>query len=388
MKLPLSFLLTLTTILPAFLLLGLALAGCESGEAPAPAPVASERAPFGTTPDGEPVEIFTLRNANGMTARITNYGGNVVSLTAPDREGRFEDITLGFDSLAPYTSVYSRFGAIIGRYGNRIAKGRFTLDGQEYTLAVNNGNNHIHGGLRGFDKRVWNAELLDAAGDEPALRLTYRSPDGEEGYPGTLDVTVVYRLTNDNELRIEYEAVTDKPTPLNLTNHTWFDLSAGRAENVLHQEVMIDADRYVPVDDEQIPTGELRPVEGTPFDFRSPKPIAEDIDEVPGGYDHTFVLNRDAEGALARAAVVRDSLSGRTLVMETTEPGVQFYTGNGLDGSITGKGGRVYNRHAGLCLEAQHFPDSPNQPDFPDTVLRPGETYRQTTIYRFGVEGP
>ncbi len=380
------------TLFPSFLVLtafltamGFISGGCTEPDEAALTPPALERAPFGVTPEGEQVELFTLRNANGMTVRITNYGGNVVSLTAPDRDGRFEDVVLGFDSLAPYIDVYSRFGALIGRYGNRIAKGRFTLDGQEYTLPINNGPNSIHGGIQGFDKRVWNAAFVDST-REPTLRLTYRSIDGEEGFPGNLDVAVIYRLTDDNELAIEYEAVTDKPTPLNLTNHAWFDLSAGQAENVLHQTVTLNADQYVPVNDEGIPTGELLPVEGTAFDFRTPKPIGQDIGDTRDGYDHTFVIDRAQEGALVKAAVVRDSLTGRILEVETTEPGVQFYTGNGMTGSVTGKGGRVYNRHAGLCLEAQHFADSPNQPAFPNTILRPGETYRQTTIYRFRAE--
>ncbi len=340
---------------------------------------------FGKTADGTPVDLFTLANARGVQVSITNYGGIIVSLLAPDRQGRPGDIVLGFERLEDYLKGHPYFGAIVGRYGNRIAKGRFTLDGVEYKLARNNGENHLHGGLQGFDKKVWAARhWMDSAGAH--LELAYSSPDGEEGYPGRLDVKVTYTLAENNQLRISYYAVTDKPTVVNLTNHSYFNL-AGEGD-ILGHVLRLNADRFTPVDAGLIPTGELRPVAGTPFDFTAPTPIGARIEQddeqlrLGRGYDHNFVL-RGGGGALAEAAEVYEPKTGRVLRVLTTEPGVQFYTGNFLDGTLRGKGGRVYARRAGFCLETQHFPDSPNQPGFPSTVLRPGQTYRSTTVFEF-----
>ena len=344
-------------------------------------------APFGTAPDGTAVALFTLRNAHGCRATISPYGGTLTSLLVPDQHGVLGDVVLGFDALSGYLSPAFRqanpyFGALIGRYGNRIAQGRFTLDGRTYQLATNNGPNALHGGTVGFGQRRWAAE----AGTSPEgefLRLTYHSPAGEEGYPGNLAVTVDYTLTTDNALRIAYTATTDQPTPLNLTNHSYFNLSLGRSPDVLAHEITLPADRYTVVDATLIPTGELRPVPGTPFDFRTPHAIGARIAQVPGGYDHNWVLN--GETGPHPAATVYDPVSGRTLAVTTDQPGVQLYTGNFLDGTLIGKNGTGYGKHAGFCLETQHFPDSPNQPGFPNTILRPGETFRSATSYRFGV---
>ena len=344
---------------------------------------------FGTTSDGQQVQLYTLRNASGMQATITNYGGIVTSLLVPDRAGKLGDVVLGFDNLAayqgkpPYDSPY--FGALIGRYGNRIGKGRFTLDGQQYKLALNNGPNALHGGRQGFDKVVWKAEPGTLA-EGQTLMLTYVSPDGEEGYPGTLTVSVVYTLTPENALRIAYTATTDKLTVLNLTNHSYFNLHHGQAKNILGHELQLNADRYTVVDNTLIPTGELRPVQDTPMDFRQPHAIGERLEKVagpaPGGYDHNWVLSGQGPRVVAS---VYEPTTGRTLAVFTDQPGVQFYSGNFLDGKLKGKGGTVYGQHAGFCLETQHFPDSPNQPAFPSTVVKPGETFRSVTEYRFGV---
>ena len=344
-----------------------------------------EKQPFGKTADGTPVDLYTLTNSKGVRVAITNYGGIVVSLFTPDRNGNPGDIVLGFERLEDYLKGHPYFGAIIGRYGNRIAKGRFTLDGVEYKLAQNNGENHLHGGLVGFDKKVWKArDFVDAEGQH--LELRYTSPDGEEGYPGNLDVTVTYSLNEQNQLRIDYVATTDKPTVVNLTNHSYFNL-AGEGD-ILGHVLRLNADYFTPVDAGLIPTGELRPVKGTPFDFTEPTPIGARIEQddeqlrYGRGYDHNFVL-RGGGGSLAEAAEVYEPKTGRVLRVLTTEPGVQFYTGNFLDGTVRGKYGRVYHRRTGFCLETQHFPDSPNKPHFPSTVLRPGQTYRSTTIYEF-----
>jgi aldose 1-epimerase len=344
-----------------------------------------EKQPFGKTADGTPVDLYTLTNSKGVRVAITNYGGIVVSLFTPDRNGDLGDIVLGFERLEDYLKGHPYFGAIIGRYGNRIAKGRFTLDGVEYKLAQNNGENHLHGGLVGFDKKVWKArDFVDAEGQH--LELRYTSPDGEEGYPGNLDVTVTYSLNEQNQLRIDYVATTDKPTVVNLTNHSYFNL-AGEGD-ILGHLLRLNADYFTPVDAGLIPTGELRPVKGTPFDFTEPTPIGARIEQddeqlrYGRGYDHNFVL-RGGGGSLAEAAEVYEPKTGRVLRVLTTEPGVQFYTGNFLDGTLRGKYGRVYHRRTGFCLETQHFPDSPNKPHFPSTVLRPGQTYRSTTIYEF-----
>jgi aldose 1-epimerase len=335
---------------------------------------------FGKTEDGKNVDLYTLTNTNGLNAKIMTYGGIVTSLQVPDRNGKFADIVLGCDSPDEYAKSSTYFGALIGRFGNRIAKGKFTLDGVEYTLATNNGPNHLHGGVKGFDKVVWNAKPVQTK-EGPALKLTYQSRDGEEGYPGNLSCTVVYTLTNNNELKISYEAKTDKATIVNLTHHSYFNLGGYNSGDILEHTLQIFADHFTPVDKDLIPTGEIKPVKGTPWDFTKPMAIGSRIKQVEGGYDHNYVLN-SSDGSLALAASVYEPKTGRVLEVSTTEPGVQFYTGNFLDGSIKGKGA-VYNKHAGFCLEAQHFPDSPNRPDFPSVVLKPGQKYTQLTVYKF-----
>jgi aldose 1-epimerase len=336
---------------------------------------------FGKTKEGQPVDLYTLTNASGMTVKITNYGGIVTSLQVPDKNGKFDDVVLGFDTLDQYLEGHPYFGALVGRYGNRIAKGKFTLNGTEYQLAANNGENHLHGGIKGFDKVVWNAEMVKKE-NEMGVKLSYLSKDGEEGYPGNLTAVVTYVLTNDNELIINYKAETDKPTPVNLTHHSYFNLKGAGNGDILGHLLTIDADRFTPVDEGLIPTGELKSVKDTPMDFTVPKAIGERIDQVKGGYDHNYVLN-GWDGSLRLAAKVVEPLSGREMEVWTTEPGLQFYTGNFLDGTITGENGKVYNKHYGFCLETQHFPDSPNKPGFPSTILEPGEKYTHTTIYRF-----
>ena len=342
---------------------------------------------FGTTPDGENVDIYTLTNQRGSEVKITNYGGIITSIKVPDRRGKRDDIVLGFDNLNAYVKSSPFFGALIGRYANRIAKGHFTLNGHQYTLAVNNGENHLHGGVRGFDKVVWTARPLKAA-NGAALRLTYLSKDGEEGYPGNLSVKVIYTLTNDNQLKIEYWATTDKDTVVNLTSHSYFNLAGQGNGDILNHQLLINAQRFTPTDAGSIPTGELRPVKGTPFDFTSASRIGDRINDddqqlkFGKGYDHNFVLN-GRMGTLRQAAVVYEPTSGRLMEIWTTEPGIQFYTGNFLDGTLTGKNGKVYQQRYGFCLETQHFPDSPNEPSFPTTVLRKGERFHTLTIYKF-----
>lgn len=360
-------------------------ARCASAKAPPPAPARISQAAFGRLPDGSTAQLFTLRNADGMEVKITNYGGIVTSIKVPDRHGVLGDVVLGYDSLDGYLASTPYFGAIVGRYANRIAKGRFTLDGATYKLAVNNGPNSLHGGLRGFDKALWKARVANTKAG-PALELSYLSRDMEEGYPGNLRVTARYTLTPDDSLRLELTARTDRATVVNLTQHSYFNL-AGKG-TILDDRVFIDADRFTPVDATQIPTGELRRVDGTPFDFRKPTAVGARIGDADeqlkfgGGYDHNYVLN-NKPGELKLAARVTDPSSGRVLEVSTTEPGLQFYTGNSLDGTITGKGGWTYQRRDALCLEAQHFPDSPNHPDFPSTVLRPGQVYRNTIVFHF-----
>jgi aldose 1-epimerase len=350
-----------------------------------------ERAEFGRLPTGEMVEAYTLRNARGMEMRVATYGAIILSLRVADRDGRFDDIVLGHDSLDGYARASPYFGAIVGRFANRIARGRFTLDGIEYRLATNDGPNHLHGGLRGFDKVVWSASTKDEAAGPASMDLRWRSAAGDEGYPGALDVRVRYVLDDDNAVTTEYEATTDQPTVLNLTQHSYFNLTGGRRDVIGH-ELAIDADGFTPVDGTLIPTGEIARVVDTALDFRQPTPIgariATDDEQLlrGGGYDHNFVL-RPGNDALARAARVREPESGRTLEVWTTEPGIQFYSGNFLDGSIVGKHGVTYRHRWGFCLEAQHFPDSPNQPAFPPVVLRPGEHFRSRTVWRFGVDG-
>lgn len=345
-------------------------------------------APFGQAPDGTPVQLYTLRNTHGAEATICNYGGIVTSLKVADKSGKFSDVVLGYDDLASYIKKSPHFGCLVGRYGNRIAKAKFTLNGQEYKLAVNNGPNSLHGGLKGFDKVVWNAKVV-VSSTGPALELSYTSKDGEEGFPGNLKVTATYALTEDNALRLDFTATTDADTVLNLTHHSYFNF-AGKGD-VLGHVVTIDADKFTPVDATMIPTGELRPVKGTPLDFTQATPIGARINsdyeqiKLGGGYDHNWVLNQATSGQLAHAATVTEPSSGRVMEVWTTEPAVQFYTGNFLDGTMTGKGGWTYQARNGFCFEPQHYPDSPNQPSFPTTVLKPGQTFQNTIIYKFSV---
>ena len=347
------------------------------------------RAAFGTTRDGKAVEIYTLTNSHGVEMRVITYGGIITSLKVPDRSGHLGDIVLGFDTLDGYLKDPPYFGALIGRYGNRIAKGQFTLDGKTFKLATNNGPNHLHGGVKGFDKVVWNA-VPGSDANGVSVTLSRISPDGEEGYPGNLEATVRYTLTDKNELAIDYRATTDKATPVNLTQHSYFNLAAD-ANDILGHELTIHASRYTPVDDTLIPPGELAAVDGTPFDFRKATAIGARItvDTVQlkngRGYDHNWVLDRSGSGLLPAARVV-DPKSGRTLDVATTEPGLQFYSGNFLDGTITGKSGRVYGHRRGLCLETQHYPDSPNHSNFPSPILRPGQTFSSQTVFTFGVQ--
>jgi aldose 1-epimerase len=348
-----------------------------------------DRKPFGKMPAGESVELFTFTRAGAPTVTVTNLGGHIVSITAPGRDGKLADVTLGYRDFAGYLGDTSYFGCLVGRYANRIAKGRFSLDGKSYALATNNGPNSLHGGPAGFQKRVWSPKVVSGP-EGDALELTYVSKDGEEGYPGTLTAKVVYSLRADGGLAIDYTATTDAPTIVNLTNHAYFNLAGEGEGTILGHEMQIEADATTPVDATLIPTGERRPVAGTPFDFRKPVAIGARIDaadeqlKAGGGYDHNYVL-RGARGELRLAARVVEPKSGRVLEVLTTEPGLQFYSGNFLDGKVVGKSGKPYVRRGAFCLEAQHFPDSPNQPGFPPVVLRPGQTSRQTTVYRFSV---
>ena len=326
------------------------------------------------------VTQYTLTNPAGMIVKVINYGGIVTNIMVPDKNGNMGDVVLGYDSILGYRQEGNPyFGCLVGRYANRIANAKFMLDGKAYTLAANNNGNTLHGGTKGFDKVIWNATTQGNNG----VKLTYDSKDGEEGYPGNLHAEVVYTLTDDNELKIDYTATSDKPTPVNLTNHTYFNLSSGKSPTILDHEITLNADKYTVVNKNLIPTGKHPDVKGTPMDFTSPKKIGKEIAAVDGGYDHNYVLNKSGGGP-AVAASVYDSVSGRMMEMSTTEPGVQFYSGNFLDGTLKNtKNGMTYGKHAGFCLEAQHFPDSPNQPSFPNTILKPGDTYRQTTLYKF-----
>lgn len=346
--------------------------------------------PYGKSKDGDAVDLYTLTNSKGMRADIITYGGIVTALHVPDKEGKLGDVVLGFDNLEGYLAGHPFFGNIVGRYGNRIGKGQFTIDGKTYTLVKNNGENHLHGGIKGFDKYVWKAEVIKTDAG-PALKLSRTSPDGEEGYPGMLKVEVTYTLTEMNELRIDYRARTDKPTHVNLTNHSYFNLAGPGNGDILAHEIMINADHFTPVDEGLIPTGEVRSVEGTPFDFRKSTPIGKRINaedeqiRFGKGYDHNFVLNKKGK-ELSLAARVHEPTTGRVMEVYTTEPGVQFYTGNFLDGKHVGKGDKAYKHRYGFCLETQHFPDTPNKPKFPSTLLKPGEEYRSTTVYAFKTE--
>jgi aldose 1-epimerase len=378
-------------VLAALSLVGIAgFVACKGQESAPKEPTGGEmknnvqKESFGSLPDGTEIVLYTLTNKNGLRARIMTYGATVVSLEVPDRNRKLGDIVLGYGSLDGYLTASPYFGCIVGRYGNRIAKGRFTLDGITYELAKNNGENHLHGGIKGFDKAVWKAESVSESGSV-GVKLSCLSKDGEEGYPGNLSVTVVYGLTDENELKISYEATTDKPTPVNLTHHGYFNLAGQGHGDILGHVLMLNADSYTPVDEGLIPTGEILPVKGTPMDFTSPKAIGARIAEVKGGYDHNFVL-RGGGGKLGLAARVSEPTSGRVMEIDTTEPGIQFYTGNFLDGTITGKGGQVYQQHYGFCLETQHFPDSPNKPHFPSTILRAGAVYKTLTVHKFSAK--
>ena len=344
---------------------------------------------FGSLKDGTAAYLFTLCNQNGMEVQITNYGGILTSIKVQDRKGIREDIILGYESLIPYLQEHPYFGAIVGRYGNRIANGRFQLAGKTYHLAVNNGSNHLHGGIKGFDKYVWEADPFENA-DGVGLHLRRTSPDGEEGYPGTLQVQVTYTLTPGDELHIDYSATTDKPTVVNLTNHAYFNLKGDASQDIHFHELQIVADAYLPVNEKMIPTGEIAELNDTPFDFRTAKPIGRDIDSgdrqliLGNGYDHCFVLQKEKGNDHPQlAAIAHEPKSGRVMEVWTTEPGVQLYTGNFLGGNYTGKGGIVYEDRSAFCLETQHYPDAPNRSNFPSTVLKPGDTYRTTTVYKF-----
>jgi aldose 1-epimerase len=336
---------------------------------------------FGTLTNGDPVEIYTITNSNGLRARVMTWGAGLVDMLVPDRDGALADVTLGFDKLDGYLTRHPYFGTTTGRYANRIAKGAFTLDGKTYKLATNNGPNHLHGGLLGFDMRNWKA-----AAQANGVRFTYTSADGEEGYPGTLKVAVTYTLTDKNELRIDYEATTDRPTVVNLTNHAYWNLAGAGTGDVLGHELTLHPTKFTAVDDTSIPTGKIESVAGGAMDFTKAKTIGRDIAKVGNGYDHNYVIDQPKPGALVPAAEVRDPKSGRVMKISTTEPGVQFYTGNYLDGSVTGKGGKAYQKNYGFCLETQHYPDSPNRPEFPSTTLRPGETFRSTTVHEFSAK--
>jgi aldose 1-epimerase len=345
---------------------------------------------YGTLPDGRTAELYTLVNANGLKATLTNYGAILVSIEVPDREGNLADVTLGYDTLKGWLTNTSYFGSTVGRYGNRIAKGKFTLDGKTYTLATNNDQNHLHGGIKGFDKVLWDAKPVKRSG-AAGVEFTYTSADGEEGYPGNLKATVTYLLTDNDELRVEFKATTDKPTIVNLVHHSYWNLTGDPKNTILDHELMLAADRFLPVDETLIPTGELRAVKGTPFDFTQATKIGARVNaddqqlKYGNGYDHCWVL-RSQSGKVALAATLHDPSTGRAMDVLTDQPGVQFYGGNFLDGTVTGKGGVKYEFRTGLCLETQHYPDSPNKPEFPSVVLRPGETYRHTMILRFYVK--
>ena len=343
------------------------------------------------TKDFDSIMLYTLKNSSGVTVTATNYGAIITSIVVPDRSGNMGDIALGYNTVEDYINAVDKpyFGAIVGRYGNRIAEGKFTIDGEQYTLAVNNGANHLHGGVTGFDKVVWDAKPLGAS----AIEFSYKARDMEEGYPGNADVNVIYTLTDDNELRVDYHGTTDKPTHLNLTQHTYFNLKGEGHGTILDHDLMINGSKFTPVDSGLIPTGELRNVADTPFDFTTAKPIGRDIAtgdeqlEFGGGYDHNWVLDKGGnEGELTLAARLSEPTTGRVVEVYTTEPGLQFYSGNFLDGRLTGKSGKPYVHRGGLCLETQHFPDSPNQPNFPSTLIRPGEDYKTTTVFKFSTE--
>jgi len=384
-------------LLPAAAMtMALPVARVKAQATPGASPVAATgitSEPFGDA-NGQPVEKYTLTNANGMAVAILTYGATVQSITVPDRDGNPGNVALGFDTLESYMTESPYFGAIVGRYANRINDGTFTLEGETYELAINNDPNTLHGGDEGFDNKVWTA-TEGGTPESPSLQLAYTSPDGEEGYPGTLDVTVTYTVTDTNELKIEYHATTDAPTVVNLSNHTYFNLAGEGSGAIYAHQLQLTAANYTPVDETLIPTGEIAPVAGTAFDFTAPHLIGERIRDANDaqimiglGYDHNFVLDRDSpdDTSLLEAAIVTEPTTGRTMTVTTTEPGIQFYSGNFLNGSISGPAGQAYRQGDGFCLETQHFPDSPNQPDFPSTELRPDEEFTSTTIYAFGTQ--
>ena len=376
-----------------WLLLGLGasclgLASCGEGPAPTSQPpegegkMSVEQTDYGKMPDGREVHLFTLTNPAGMRVTLTDYGAITVSVEVPDKDGNVSDVTLGYDTLEGWFGSTSYFGATVGRYANRIAKGKFDLDGTTYTLATNNDENHLHGGIKGFDKCLWDAETVETP-DAVGVRFTRTSPDGEEGYPGNLQVTALYTLTRDNAFKVEFTATTDKTTIVNLAHHTYWNLRGPASGDILGHELMLNADKYTPVDAGLIPTGELAPVAGTPMDFTTAKPIGKEIAQVEGGYDHNFVLGGYEPGKVRLAARVTEPTTGRVMEILTCQPGIQFYSGNFLDGSVTGKKGVAYQKHYGFCLETQHYPDSPNKPDWPSVTLKPGETYKHVMIHKF-----
>ncbi|MEU7854317.1 aldose epimerase family protein [Nonomuraea sp. NPDC049141] len=377
---------TVRVVLVAVLALGMSLAAVPPAQAAGGGPSITKKR-FGILPNGKKIDIYTLRNSNGMRVKILTYGGILQSIEVPDSGGKFADVTLGFDNLSDYVKKSPYFGSITGRYANRVAKGRFTLDGKTYRLATNDGPNHLHGGNKGFDKQVWQAHPVKRH-NSVGLVLTYTSPNGEEGYPGTLRTKVVYTLTDDNQLRMDYRATTSRPTIVNLTNHAYFNLRGEGNGTILGHELQINASRYTPVDKTLIPTGKIARLGGTPLDFRRPTAIGDRIDSENqqivrgGGYDHNYVLQSHGRGLKLAARVVEPD-SGRVLEVITDQPGLQFYSGNFLDGTLRGTSGRLYPKRSGFALESQHFPDSPNHENFPSTVLRPGEVYRTTTIYAF-----
>ncbi len=345
----------------------------------------AHKEPFGQTAEGQEVFVYTLTSSKGLRARITNYGATLVSLHVPDRDGNLGDVVLGFDDLQGYINHTACMGATVGRYANRIGGAKFTLDGVEYALAANHGPNHLHGGVKGFDKVVWETKEAVAAEDEAWVKMSYLSADGEEGYPGNLQCTVTYTLTNADELRISYEATTDKKTVVNLTNHSYWNLAGQGSGHILGHELTLNAEKFTLIDTELIPTGVVASILDMPLDFIRPRTIGSRIHQTGNGYDHNYVLTGES-GELKPCATVRDPKTGRIMEVHTTEPGVQFYTGNFLDGTGAGKGGATYDKHAGFCLETQHYPDSPNKPDFPSTVLEPGQTFASQTIHKFGTK--
>ena len=365
----------------------LTLAAEQNVQATSPPQGSLAKMDFGKTSDGQAIELYVLKNGN-LTVKVMTFGAIITEIDAPDRAGKTANVVLGFDDLKGYLAGHPYFGAVAGRVANRVAKGKFSLEGKEYNLAINNGPNSLHGGIKGFDKAVWKAEELTSS-DGPSVRFSYTSPDGEEGYPGNLATTVTYTVTKNGELRIDYKATTDKTTIVNLTQHSYFNLAGPASGNILDHELTLAADHYTPGDATMIPTGSIEPVKGTPLDFTNATPIGKRFSEIkadPVGYDHNFVIRNGGGKAPVFTAKVRDPKSGRIMEVFTTEPGVQFYTGNFLDGSLTGKEGVVYNKQQGFCLETQHYPDSIHHPNFPSTVLEPGKSYTQTTIFKFSAE--